>query len=213
MRRGLSSCPIAERSSVLELPQPLLLPPPSLKLVPCSRGKRRPLLPSADHLNGYRKPKRHETMCAQWQAARLLAQQAAPGGHSSRAQLDSTASALPQGGFAPATPASAPAPSPASTQWGSFFPWQRPAAPPLGAPRRLEADLRRRKKLSIVVPDQPSFGSMSTRTSTIFPARGITATRSKARICAEQTPKLPATAQRKTSTIHKVGQSQWATPP
>jgi hypothetical protein len=72
VRRGLSSCPIAERSSVLELPQPLLrlLPPPSLKLVPCSRGKRRPLLPSADHLNGYRKPKRHETVCAQWQAAK-----------------------------------------------------------------------------------------------------------------------------------------------
>jgi hypothetical protein len=180
-------------------------------LVPVANAGRS--CPSSDHLNGYRKPKRHETMCAQWQAARLLAQQAAPGGHSSRAQLDSTASALPQGGFAPATPASAPAPSPASTQWGSFFPWQRPAAPPLGAPRRLEADLRRRKKLSIVVPDQPSFGSMSTRTSTIFPARGITATRSKARICAEQTPKLPATAQRKTSTIHKVGQSQWATPP
>jgi hypothetical protein len=45
-----------------------------------------------------------------------------------RAQLASTTSA-PQGGFAPA----APAPSPAPTQSGSLFPWQRPAAPPAGS--------------------------------------------------------------------------------
>jgi hypothetical protein len=35
------------------------------------------------------------------------------------------------------------------------------------ASRRPEADLRRRGKLNIAVPDQLSFGSMSTRTSTI----------------------------------------------
>ena len=35
------------------------------------------------------------------------------------------------------------------------------------SPRRPEADLRRRGKLNIAVPDQLSFGSMSTRTSTI----------------------------------------------
>lgn len=44
-RNRHSSSPNAERSSVPDLLQPLLppLPPPSLKLVPCSRGKRRPL--------------------------------------------------------------------------------------------------------------------------------------------------------------------------
>ena len=65
---------------------------------------------------------------AQWQAAKA-------GGITSgatwpqflkacRAQLASTTSAPPQGGFAPATPATAPVPSPAPTQSGSLFPWQ-----------------------------------------------------------------------------------------
>jgi hypothetical protein len=52
-----------------------------------------------------------------------------------RAQLASTggASSPPQGGFAPAAPASAPAP--AQPQTGSLFPWQRPATPaPAPAP-------------------------------------------------------------------------------
>src|ERR1700733_90302 len=52
---------------------------------------------------------------------------------SCRAQLASTTSAPPQGGFMPApAPAPAPAPSPAPTQSGSLFPWQRPATPPAG---------------------------------------------------------------------------------
>ena len=50
---------------------------------------------------------------------------------SCRAQLASTASPPPQGGFAPATPA--PAPSPAPTQSGSLLPWQRPAVTPAGS--------------------------------------------------------------------------------
>jgi hypothetical protein len=72
---------------------------------------------------------------AQWQAAKAAE---TTGGatwpqflKSCRAQLASTTSAPPQGGFAPAT--TAPAPTPAPTQSGSLFPWQRPAAPPAGS--------------------------------------------------------------------------------
>jgi hypothetical protein len=50
-----------------------------------------------------------------------------------RAQLASTTSAPTQGGFAPAPAAPAPTPAPAATQSGSLFPWQRPAAPPVGS--------------------------------------------------------------------------------
>jgi hypothetical protein len=73
---------------------------------------------------------------AQWQAAKAAG---TTGGatwpqflKSCRAQLASTTSAPPQGGFMPA-PAPAQAPSPAPTQSGSLFPWQRPAAPPAGS--------------------------------------------------------------------------------
>jgi hypothetical protein len=73
---------------------------------------------------------------AQWQAAKAAG---TTGGatwpqflKSCRAQLASTTSAPPQGGFMPA-PAPAPAPTPAPTQSGSLFPWQRPAAPPAGS--------------------------------------------------------------------------------
>jgi hypothetical protein len=50
-----------------------------------------------------------------------------------RAQLASATSVPTQGGFAPAAPTAAPAPSPATTQSGSLFPWQRPTAPTGGA--------------------------------------------------------------------------------
>jgi hypothetical protein len=70
---------------------------------------------------------------AQWQAAKAAG---TTGGATwpqflkiCRAQLASTTSVPPQGGFAPA----APAPSPAPTQSGSLFPWQRPAAPSAGS--------------------------------------------------------------------------------
>jgi hypothetical protein len=101
---------------------------------------------------------------AQWQPAKVAATGSATWPQflkSCRARLASTTSAPPQGGFASATPAPAPPKS------GSLFPLQRPAAPPAGAARRPEADLRQRRKLSIVVPDQLSFGSTSIRTSTI----------------------------------------------
>ena len=71
---------------------------------------------------------------AQWQAAKAAG---TTGGatwpqflKACRAQLASTTSAPPQGGFMPAP---APAPSPAPTQSGSLFPWQRPATPPAGS--------------------------------------------------------------------------------
>src|SRR3984885_1584309 len=75
---------------------------------------------------------------AQWQAGKAAG---TTGGatwpqflKSCRAQLASTTSAPPQGGFMPApAPAPAPAPTPAPTQSGSLFPWQRPAAPPAGS--------------------------------------------------------------------------------
>jgi hypothetical protein len=75
---------------------------------------------------------------AQWQTAKAAG---TTGGatwpqflKSCRVQLASTTSAPQQGGFMPApAPAPASAPSPASTQSGSLFPWQRPAAPPLGS--------------------------------------------------------------------------------
>jgi hypothetical protein len=75
---------------------------------------------------------------AQWQAAKAAG---TTGGatlpqflKSCWAQLASTTSAPPQGGFMPApAPAPAPAPSPVPTQSGSLFPWQRPAAPPAGS--------------------------------------------------------------------------------
>jgi hypothetical protein len=75
---------------------------------------------------------------AQWQTAKAAG---TTGGatwpqflKSCRTQLASTTSAPQQGGFMPApAPAPASAPSPASTQSGSLFPWQRPAAPPLGS--------------------------------------------------------------------------------
>jgi hypothetical protein len=72
---------------------------------------------------------------AQWQAAKAAGTTSGATWpqflKSCRAQLASTTSAPPQGGFAPATPA--PAPTPAPTQSGSLFPWQRPAAPPAGS--------------------------------------------------------------------------------
>jgi hypothetical protein len=66
----------------------------------------------------------------------------------------------------------------------------------LEAPRRPEADLRRRRKLSIVVPDQRSFGSMSIRTSTISLEHAITATRKAGLICARRRLRLQVIAQR-----------------
>jgi hypothetical protein len=71
---------------------------------------------------------------AQWQAAKAAGTTSGATWpqflKACRAQLASTTSAPPQGGFAPATPAPAPASSPAPTQSGSLFPWQRPATPP-----------------------------------------------------------------------------------
>ena len=72
---------------------------------------------------------------------------------------------------------------------------------PLGALRRVQEDLRRRRKLSIVVPDQLSFGSMSTRTSIISPVRGITATRKAALPCVRRKRRRQAIAPRRTSVI------------
>ncbi len=72
---------------------------------------------------------------AQWQAAKAAGTTAGATWpqflKSCPAQLASTTSAPPQGGFAPAAPA--PAPTSAPTQSGSLFPWQRPAAPPAGS--------------------------------------------------------------------------------
>jgi hypothetical protein len=75
---------------------------------------------------------------AQWQAAKAAGTTSGATWpqflKSCRAQLASTTSAPPQGGFMPApAPAPAPAPSPAPTQSGSLFPWQRPATPPAGS--------------------------------------------------------------------------------
>jgi hypothetical protein len=64
----------------------------------------------------------------------------------------------------------------------------------LGAQRRREP--RRRRKLSIAVPDRRSFGSMNTRTSTISPALGITGTRKAALTYARRRRKLQAIAPR-----------------
>jgi hypothetical protein len=73
---------------------------------------------------------------AQWQAAKAAG---TTGGatwpqflKACRAQLTSTTSAPPQGGFMPAAPAPTSTPAPAPTQSGSLFPWQRPAAAPAG---------------------------------------------------------------------------------
>ena len=109
----------------------------NLKQAPSSRG-RQPAAPTpaptTSTTGGNQSVMRQ---CgAQWQAAKAAG---TTGGatwpqflKSCRAQLASTTSAPPQGGFAPA-PAPAPAPSPAPTQSGSLFPWQRPAAPPAGS--------------------------------------------------------------------------------
>jgi hypothetical protein len=93
--------------------------------------------PSSDGLDDRRemgKSKRHETV---WRAVASRKGNGNIGGatwpqflKSCRAQLASTTSAPPQGGFMPAP---APAPSPAPTQSGSLFPWQRPATPPAGS--------------------------------------------------------------------------------
>ena len=56
--------------------------------------------------------------------------------------------------------------------------------------------LRRRRKLSIVVPDQRSFGSMSIRISTISREHAITATRKAALTCARRRLKLQVIAPR-----------------
>jgi hypothetical protein len=64
----------------------------------------------------------------------------------------------------------------------------------LEAPRRPEP--RRRRKLNTVVPDRRSFGSMSTRTSTISREHAITATQKAALTCARRTRKLQAIAPR-----------------
>ena len=166
--------------------------------------------PSSNRLNGDWNPKRHETV---WRAVasrkggwnnRRHDLAAVP--ESLRAQLASTTSAPTQGGFAPApaAPAPVPAPSPAPAQSGSLFPSQQPATPPAGGAASTGGGSASAQQAQFVVPDQQSFGSMSIRTSTYSPARGITATRSKVRTCARQTPKLPVIARRRTSAIHKV---------
>jgi hypothetical protein len=97
--------------------------------------------PSSDHLNGHRKSKRHEAV---WRAVASRKggwnnrrRNLATIPESCRVQFASTTSAPPQGGFAPATPATAPSPAPA--QSGSLFPWQRPATPPAGSVASTEA--------------------------------------------------------------------------
>jgi hypothetical protein len=62
-------------------------------------------------------------------------------------------------------------------QSGSLFPWQRPAAPPAGSAVSSGGGSLRLSRPSIIVPDQRSFGSTSTRTFAISPAPVITATR------------------------------------
>jgi hypothetical protein len=91
---------------------------------------------SSDHLNSTGNQSVVKQCGAQWQAAKAGR---TTGGatwpqflKSCRAQLASTTSAPPSGGFTPA-PAPAPAPSPAPTQSGSLFPWQRPATAPVGS--------------------------------------------------------------------------------
>jgi hypothetical protein len=71
-----------------------------------------------------------------------------------------------------------------------------PQLHPLEVPRRPEADLRLRRKLNIVVPDQSSFGSMSIRTSTISLEHAITVIRKAALTCARRRLRVPAIAQR-----------------
>jgi hypothetical protein len=153
-----------------------LLPAASLKQAPYFSGKRRPLLLSSDGLDGRWQPTRHETV---WRAVASRKGGRNKGAtwpqflKSCRAQLASTTSAPPQGGFAPATPVPTPA--------GSLFPWQRLAAPPAGSAASTGGDLRRRRQLGIAVPDQRSFRSMSIRTFTIFPA-GLTCARRRLRL-------------------------------
>lgn len=135
---------------------------------------------------------------AQWQAAKAAG---TTGGatwpqflKSCRAQLASTTSAPPPGGFAPAAPA--PAPTSARRNRVHRFRGGGQQLHRLEAPRRLEADLRRRRKLRIAVRDQLSFGSTSIRISTISRAPGITATRKAGLTCARRRPRLQVIAQR-----------------
>ena len=193
--------PNAEPSLVLELRQRLLrlLPAPSLKRAPYSRGKRRPLPTSAPTASTAAGNQSIMKQCgAQWQAAKASGTTGSTTWpqflKSCRAQLASTTSAPPQGGFAPATPA--PAPTSAPTQSGSLFRGSGQQLHRLEAPRRPKADLRRRRKLRIAVPDQLSFGSMSIRTSTISLEHAITATRKAELICARRRLRLQVIAQR-----------------
>jgi hypothetical protein len=86
-----------------------------------------------------------------------------------RAQLASTTSAPQQGGFMPAAPGSTSTLAPAPTQSAHCFRGAGHPLPLLETLPRPKADLRRRSKLKIVVPDQLSFRLMSTRTFTISP--------------------------------------------
>jgi hypothetical protein len=193
--------PNAEPSLVLELRQRLLrlLPAPSLKRAPYSRGKRRPLPTSAPTASTAAGNQSIMKQCgAQWQAAKASGTTGSTTWpqflKSCRAQLASTTSAPPQGGFAPATPA--PAPTSAPTQSGSLFPWQRPAAPPAGSTTSTEGGFASAQEAQIAVPDQLSFGSMSIRTSTISLEHAITATRKAELICARRRLRLQVIAQR-----------------
>ena len=128
--------PNAERSSVLELGQPFPRQlPPSLRLAPSFPGSSRLLLPAPTTSTATGNQSVIKQCGAQWQAAKAagtISDATWPQFlKSCRAQLASTASPPPQGGFAPATPA--PAPSPAPTQSGSLLPWQRPAVTPAGS--------------------------------------------------------------------------------
>jgi hypothetical protein len=152
-------------------------------------------------LDGRWQPKRHETV---WRAVasrkgswnnrrRNLA--TIPEILPCAARLNDKRSAT--GGFMPApAPAPAPAPPPAPRQSGSLFRGSGQQLRRLVASRRPEADLRRRRKLNIAVPDQLSFGSMSTRTSTISLEHAITATRKAGLICARRRFRIQVIAQR-----------------
>ena len=169
---------------------------------------------SSNWVNSHRKPKRHETV---WRAVasrkgswdnkrRNLA--TVPEGLPDAARLNDERSSArrvaPAAAAAPATPAPAPALRQRRRNRVHCFHGSGQQLRRLEVWHRAEADRRRPNKLSIVVPDQPSFGSMSTRTSTISQARETTPTRRAELTCAKLTRRPQVIARRRTSIILEV---------
>ena len=135
---------------------------------------------------------------AQWQAAKAAG---TTGGatwpqflKSCRAQLASTKSAPPQGGFMPAPQHRLPRRRRRNRVHcfrGSGQQLRR-----RGASRRPEAHLLRLSRPSIIVPDQRSFGSMSTLTFTTSLEHAITAARKAGLTCARRMLRLQVIARR-----------------